>query len=173
MARRHIALVGLPGTGKSTIGRIVAGRLSVSFVDLDAVIVQRQGRSIPDLFVAETEAGFRSMETEALRDALGQIDPAVLSCGGGVVLAEENRSLLMASARTVCLTAPLDVLADRLRRSPSERPLLKGDLSARLAALAAERGPLYREVADLVVDVSGKPADVVELVLSAIGELPT
>jgi shikimate kinase len=173
VARRHLALVGLPGTGKSTIGRIVARRLSIQFVDLDALIVEREGRSIPDLFAADGETGFRDRETEALRDTLGQTDPVLLSCGGGVVLAAENRSLLMESARIVWLTAPLGLLADRLRRSSTERPLLKGDMSARLAALAAEREPLYLEVADLVVDVSGQPAEVVEDVLSAVGERAT
>lgn len=173
VANRHLALVGLPGTGKSTIGRVVARRLSLQLVDLDALIAQRQGRSIPELFAADGEAGFRALETDALRDALGRTDPVLLACGGGVVLAEENRSLLAERALTLWLTAPLDVLADRLRRSPTGRPLLKGDMPTRLAALAAEREPLYRELADLVIDVSGQPADIVEHILSAVGEQAT
>jgi len=146
----------------------VAEGIGAIVVDLDSVIAQSAGRSIPEVFEAEGEAGFRRRETDALRDALASDTPVLVACGGGVVLAPENRVLLTAGAVTVLLTAPLDVLAGRLRHSPNERPLLAGDLDATLAELASRREPLYREVADVVVDVSRRPAEVVAAVLEAL-----
>ena len=151
-----VYLVGMPGSGKSTVGRELAGRLGVPFVDLDAEIEREAGRPIGAIFAEDGEAAFRAMEVAALTKAAVQ-DPAVVACGGGVVLEPANRVTLRATGITVFLHAPVAVLHDRVRPA-SDRPLIhaEGDIER----LLAEREPLYREFAAHVVDASGSPAAV-------------
>jgi shikimate kinase len=159
----HIALVGMPGAGKSTVARRLAARLGRGAVDLDDEIVADAGRDVATIFAEEGEGGFRRRETTTLRTVLGSDDPGlVVACGGGVVLADENRELLAARATTVWLQASLDVLAVRLGGGATRRPLLDGDdrdAGERLAALDAARRDLYDSVADLRVDAGELSAD--------------
>jgi shikimate kinase len=162
LAARTIALVGLSGAGKSTVGPRLAGRLGMPLLDTDALVAAAAGMPVAAIFAARGEAAFRDLEAAALAEALaGQ--PVVLATGGGAVLREASRALLRARAFVVWLDAPDAALLARLRASAEERPLLAGDAAARLAALRAARGPLYAEVAHLAVDTAGlSPAEVVE-----------
>ena len=143
------------GSGKTTVGRILAERLHRPLVDSDAVVEQRTGHTVRELWEAHGEAGYRRLETEALLDALARSEPTVIAAAGGVVLAEVNRDALRGGrAHVVWLRAPVEVLAARATADGSvHRPLLDGDPASKLAALYAPREALYAEVADAVVGV--------------------
>jgi shikimate kinase len=159
-----VYLVGMPGSGKSTVGQELAGRLGVPFVDLDLEIERREGRSITEIFEADGEAGFRALEAKELLDASTH-DPAVIACGGGVVLEPANRITLRNTGTCVFLDVSLDVLESRVRPD-AERPLIRaaGDLER----ILAEREPLYREFAAHVVDGAGAPGDVADAIVEEL-----
>lgn len=150
----HIALVGLMGSGKTTVGRRVAKLLARPFVDADEAFVPRYGRTVADVFDTEGEAGFRRREAELLAELLAVTAPLVLGCGGGVVTVEGNRRRLREpDVHVVWLRADPAFLATRVAAKP-DRPLLAGGEPAEvLGRLHAERAGLYAEVADEVVDV--------------------
>jgi shikimate kinase len=158
--RQSIALVGLSGSGKSTVARLLAERLGWRLCDTDAMIVAGAGRSAAQIFAEEGEASFRALEAAALRQALEHV-PCVVATGGGIVLRADNRALLRTHACVVWLDAPTGELIARLRAHDEERPLLAGDAVARLEALRTARGSLYREVADLRVETSGRDAEAI------------
>lgn len=150
MAVNNVVLVGLMGAGKSTIGRQLSNVLKKEFKDSDHEIVARTGASIPLIFEIEGEEGFRKRET-AMIDELTSRDNVVLATGGGAVLNEENRRMLLERGVVIYLYASIEQLYERTRRDRN-RPLLQtDDPKARLEGLMAERDPLYREVADMVV----------------------
>jgi shikimate kinase len=120
-----VYLVGMPGSGKSTVGAELAGRLGVPFLDLDIEIASEDGRSITEIFAAEGEAGFRAREAKALL-AASMHDPAVIACGGGVVLEPANRVTLRATGEVVFLSVPLEALRARVRPGV-ERPLIRSE----------------------------------------------
>jgi len=145
----------MPGSGKSTIGKAVARRLGLPFVDCDLSIERRVGCSIAEFFERKGEDAFRDLEMETIA-SLVLSGPSVLATGGGIVLRERNRELLRARTRCVYLSAPLELLWERLRRD-RKRPLLQvADPQARLRAMAEERGPLYRETAEFVIETDGR-----------------
>lgn len=162
----NIFLVGLMGAGKSTVGRLLARRLSKRFVDSDQEIEKRNGVTIPVIFEIEGEEGFRRREQEVLVD-LAQEQGLVLSTGGGIVLRPENREVLRNQGFVVYLNARPELLAERTKHDRS-RPLLNvEDPLARLRQLHAVRDPLYREVAHAVVETGrGAPQQVVQAILS-------
>lgn len=166
-----LVVVGPPGAGKSTIGKLLARRLGVAFADTDALIEQRAGRTISEMFTVDGEDAFRALERAVIADALGA-GHGVLALGGGAVLAEETRALLR-EHRVVALDVDL---ADGMRRTgmSTARPLLAGvNPRATFRALLQARAPLYREVATVRVDTSRRsPNQVVALVLSELGESP-
>lgn len=147
-----VVLVGMMGSGKSTVGRRLARRLERPFVDADEELVRRSGRTVREWFEAEGEAGFRAAESELLADLLSAPGPAVIASGGGVVTSEANRRLLADHALVVWLRAGAPYLVSRVTQK-GHRPLLDDDPTATIERLLAERAPLYAEVADLVVDV--------------------
>jgi shikimate kinase len=150
-ASRSIFLVGLMGAGKTTVGRQLARHLRKAFIDADQEIVRRTGVPISTIFEIEGEDGFRAREAQVLED-LSAIDEVVLATGGGVVLRPDNRARLSARGFVIYLCARPRDLHLRTRHDKA-RPLLQaGDPLARLEELFAARDPLYREVADLVVD---------------------
>ena len=154
-AQGPVVLVGLPGTGKSKVGRLLAERLGVDHIDTDALVVEREGRSIADIFATDGEAAFRVMETEAVAEALTH--EAVVSLGGGAAATPAVRNLL--SGRTVVyIDAPHDELVRRTA-SKNHRPLLAQDPSGTLARLRTEREPHYRAVATIVVESGPGPVD--------------
>lgn len=152
----QVALIGLPGSGKSTIGRQLSRRLQLPFWDSDRLIEERLGCSIREYFEREGESRFRDLESEVL-DELTRSKEGVLSTGGGSVLRSENRGYLRQRANVVYLNSSPDDLIRRLRHDRN-RPLLQvSDPLAKLRDLYAERDPLYRETAHLVVD-TGRPS---------------
>lgn len=147
----NIYLVGLMGAGKTTIGRALAKRLGWRFVDSDHEIEARTGVRIPTIFEIEGEAGFRRRETAVLRELTG-LRNIVMATGGGAVIAEENRLLLRENGLVVYLDVSPTQLYERTRHDRN-RPLLQvPNPLQRLQELLAARAPLYREVADVVVD---------------------
>jgi shikimate kinase len=162
----HLVLVGMMGAGKSTVGRILAERLGRPLVDTDQRIEASTGRTVRQIFADEGEAAFRALETQVLRDSLVQSEPSVIAAAGGVVLDPENRRLLVDSdARVVWLCADTALLVDRVRNG-AHRPLLDEDPATVLQRMAETRGDLYREVADVIITVDGRPAsDVADAVL--------
>jgi shikimate kinase len=167
--QEHIALVGLSGSGKSTVAPLVAARRGLGApVDLDRVVERRTGRPVHELFADDGEASFRRLESDALADALAG-PPVVIATGGGVVLDAENRRLLRSGAAVVWLRGSPVHLASRLADTTEARPLLSGDAEFALHRLAEERAALYSEVADVVVDVDGvDPVTVADEVVRAL-----
>ena len=168
MAARPVAvLVGPPGSGKSTVGALLAQRLGVDLRDTDADIVATTGQQIADIFVDQGEAAFRALEREAVRTALAE-HRGVLALGGGAVLDEGNRRLLEGQ-RVVFLDVSLADAARRVGLGTS-RPLLLGNVRGRLKALLDARHPLHLEVATLTVDTSERsPDDVADEIAKTVG----
>jgi len=153
----HLFLYGPPGTGKSTIGKILARHLSLPFVDLDRLIETAAGMSIPQIMEKRGESAFRELESTALKDLLGEKE-SVIALGGGALLREENRAIAEGNGKVVLLTAELPTLLERLQNDSDERPLLAGDLRAKLGSLLAKRSGHYSSFA-LRVDVDDKMAE--------------
>jgi len=146
----NLILVGMMGSGKTTMGRILAKHLDKVFVDSDEEIQHRTGVTIPHIFDVEGEPGFRQRETAAL-EALVQRDDLVLATGGGAVLAAENRAMMRQNGIVIYLKANVHDLWLRTRNDRN-RPLLQtGNLHARLVELLHQRDALYQQVADIVV----------------------
>jgi shikimate kinase len=146
-----LILVGMMGAGKTTVGRLLARRLKRSFYDSDEEIERRCGVRIPVIFDIEGEAGFRVRETQVIAE-LCALDNAVLATGGGAVLAEENRRIIAARGIVVYLHARPPHLWQRVRHDRNRPLLATAGPQKKLEEFYAERDPLYREVADLVVD---------------------
>jgi shikimate kinase len=152
----NVALVGLPGSGKSTVGRQLARRFNLVFVDSDTCIEQRIGCSIREFFERDGEDRFRDIEAEEI-DSLTQKAGCVLSTGGGSVLRAENRKHLRERCQVVYLRSSPDEVFRRLRHDRN-RPLLQvGDPLTKLRDLYAVRDPLYRETAHFVIE-TGRPS---------------
>jgi shikimate kinase len=170
MAGDNIYLVGMMGAGKTTLGRALAQRLRREFVDSDRVLVERTGVPVATIFEIEGEDGFRRRESSLLAELCTR-GQCVVATGGGVVLSEENRGLMRASGTVVYLRARVESLWERTRHDSSRPLLATPDPKARLAEILAERDPLYREAAHLVVDTGAQSATaLVNRVVLALGE---
>jgi shikimate kinase len=146
-------LVGLMGSGKSTVGPLVAARLGLPFIDLDAEVASAAGRSVAEVFAAEGEVGFRRREAAALATVAGKA--AVVACGGGVAVDADNVARMRAGGRVIWLEAAPRLLAARVGRGEG-RPLLgAGRVARRLRRLRAERGAAYAAAADRRVATDG------------------
>jgi shikimate kinase len=160
-----VVLVGMMGSGKTSVGRALASRLSRPFADSDELIEARTGQTVKQIFAERGEAAFRAEESAVLEEALSSPTPAVIAAAGGAVLDPVNRRLIRAAARSglvVWLRADPAVLAERVVPSVAaggHRPLLEDDPAGALARLDAVRRPLYEEVAGTAVDVDIRSVD--------------
>lgn len=151
----NIFLVGLMGSGKTTIGRSLAKKLNLRFLDADQEIETRTGASIPLIFEIEGEASFRQREADVIRDLTAQ-QGIVLATGGGAVLNETSRQLLRERGTVIYLRASVASILQRTSHDKN-RPLLKtADPRAKIEALSRERAPLYQEVAHIIIE-TGRP----------------
>jgi len=150
-----VAIVGYMGSGKSTLGCLLARALSLEFADLDRAVVKSAGKGIPEIFAQHGEKHFRDLEHKALLQALDGGTPSVVACGGGIVVRPDNRTLLR-DVTTVFLREDMDVLYQRTR-GPG-RPL-RAASREEFGLRYAERLPLYREVADIEVEADGRPPE--------------
>ncbi len=169
-----LSLVGLPGSGKSTVGRSLARRLHIPFVDSDHLIEEQLGCSIKDYFAREGEAAFRAMEVRVIGELTSQGEARVISTGGGAVLRMENRDVLWQRTIVIYLSATPEELLRRVRHD-GQRPLLQvADPLAKLRELHAQRDPLYREIATLIVETNRHSASSLAGVIARqLDELPS
>lgn len=154
----RILLIGMMGSGKTSVGRQLAARLGWAQIDSDQQVEQATGRTVAEIFATDGEAAFRRQEREALAGALAREVPAVVSVAGGAVLDPDNRRAIAGAGTVVWLRAGLDTLTRRVGDGTT-RPLLAGDPAGVLARLLPEREPLYAGLADLVLDVDGRQPD--------------
>ena len=171
MKKRSIYLTGFMGSGKSTVGRLLAARLGWPFIDLEEMIVKEAGRSISEIFQELGEDAFRSMESEAVKRHTGKA--GVYALGGGAVISGRNRELLLSTGTVVYLRAAPETLFRRLEKETGKRPLLQGDEDLRetICRSLTRRKPFY-ESAHWIVDTDGMTAEQVveELVNRRGGE---
>lgn len=154
---RNIVITGFMGTGKTTVGQLVADRLGRPFIDTDAEIVHRMGMSVPEIFAKEGEAGFRHIERRLCR-FLSAGRGLVIATGGGMLVDAGNRDVMLASGVVVCLTATPEAILERLKDENDERPLLRGDWRA----LLEQRRAAYAAI-PIQIDTTGKtPAQVAQ-----------
>lgn len=166
----RLFLVGFMGAGKSTVGRIVADKLAMPFVDLDERIVARTGSSIPDIFDSSGEPEFRRLESAELSAVSGERD-AIVACGGGVVLSDENRRLMKQNGVVAYLTVTPEQALARMGGAHS-RPLLAGKSGEVATSLLEARRSLYESASDIVLDtVARSPEDVADAVVAALSAM--
>ncbi len=165
---RHLVLIGLMATGKTTVGALVARELDRPLVDSDAQIEARTGRTVREIWRTDGEATFRDLESAALAAALDDTEPCVVAAAGGVVLRPVNRDRLRRDdVEVVWLRADPATLLARIEASgDTHRPLLDEDPGGMLELMATDRTPLYESVADRIVDVDDRsPVEVAGAVL--------
>ena len=191
-----IALTGFMGSGKTTVGKVLADFLGCPLMDLDDLVVKKAGKSIPDIFVQDGEPAFRELEAQILRKTVAKYaeSTAVLALGGGAVLSPASAALLHEKTVCIYLRATLDTLLERLAGETAGRPLLQeipdqvgddggsvvmpgpgssvmpGPDRASVAARLAFREPLYEKTAHVIVDTDGLSPDEVadEIIISAL-----
>jgi shikimate kinase len=170
-----IVLVGLMGTGKSTIARLLSSRLGLDCLDTDKLVEERTGRSVREIFEQSGEQAFRDIESQVVIECLNRGIPTVVAGAGGIVLRSENRQAIDKARNSgrvtvVWLHARPDVLTSRTKTG-THRPLLDEDRVGTLERLSEERGALYASVADVIIDVSDRSAEsTVELLIDALDE---
>ena len=163
-----IALTGFMGSGKTSVGRLVADALGCPFLDLDEIIVKKAGRSIPEIFQADGEKGFRRLEKDALEKTVAKYaeNTAVLALGGGTVTVPGAVKLLQEKTLCIYLEADIDTLIAHLQGQTEGRPLADENMAARLA----QREPLYREAAHVTIETAGlTPEEITdEIIISCL-----
>ena len=164
-----IVLVGVPGAGKTTVGKLLAKNLGMNFFDSDQVIESRAGKSVSDIFTQDGEPAFRKLEHDVIVELLDS-NNVVLALGGGSLGNDETRAKVK-DATTVWLVAGLAQAVDRVGMNRN-RPLLLGNVRGQLADLMAAREPFYKEVAAIAVDTSKLiPSEVVTEIVSELGKI--
>ena len=183
-----VTLTGFMGSGKTTVGKVLADFLGCPFLDLDDLVVKKAGKSIPEIFEQDGEPAFRELEARLLSQTVGKYaeSPAVLALGGGAILAPASAALLREKTVCIYLRATLDTLLARLAGETAGRPLLQeipgqarndggsvvkpGPDRASVAARLAAREPLYEETAHVIIDTDGLSPDEVadEIIITAL-----
>ncbi len=152
--KTNIALIGFMGVGKTAVGKVLAEKLGRSFVELDSLIEQKAGKSIPDIFQQDGETAFRELEIEVTKE-VSKDKNLVIACGGGIVLNKINIDRLRENARMVYLTASPGVILKRVANEEGQRPLLKVDnLTLTIRELLDFRKPFYERAADIIINTS-------------------
>ena len=163
-----ITLTGFMGSGKTTVGKVLADFLGCPFMDLDDLIVKKAGKSIPEIFAQDGEPAFRQLEARLLRQTVEKYteNTVVLALGGGAVTAPASASLLHEKTVCIYLRATLETLRARLESETAGRPLADASLADRLAA----REPLYEQTAHVIIDTDGLSPDEVadEIIISSL-----
>ena len=163
-----ITLTGFMGSGKTTVGKVLADFLGCPFMDLDDLIVKKAGKSIPEIFAEDGEAAFRQLEARLLRQTGANYteNTVVLALGGGAVTAPASAALLREKTVCIYLRATLETLQSRLEGETAGRPLADASLADRLAA----REPLYEQTAHVIIDTDGLSPDEVadEIIISSL-----
>lgn len=168
MEFRNIVLVGLMGTGKSTVGSALAERLGWTFIDTDEQVEAAEGMSISDLFAERGEAGFRLAETAMIKQTM-EGERQVVSTGGGAVLKAENCEAMRRGGLVVALTASEETIIERVRHDRT-RPLVQGNVAERVRHLMETRRHAY-DFADLKIDTTGvRVEEIVERIVARMGE---
>ena len=152
--KTNIALIGFMGVGKTAVGKALAEKLGRKFVELDLLIEQRVGKSIPEIFQQEGEIAFRELEMRVTEEVASK-KKAIIACGGGIVLNKINIDRLRQQSRMVYLTASPEVILRRVSGKSGERPLLKtAGRELNIRELLAFRKPFYERAADIKIDTS-------------------
>ena len=154
----NIMLIGFMGTGKSTIAEKLKQQLKVEQIEMDALIAEEAGMSIPDIFEKFGEAHFRDLETRML-EKFKEKRPVVVSCGGGVVLRDENIEIMKGQGKIVLLTATPQTIYERVKNN-NDRPVLNGNMNVEyIGNLLEKRKARYEMAADIVIATDGKNVD--------------
>lgn len=161
----HVWLIGMMGSGKSTVGRLVAERLDRPFYDTDQLVALAGDASIPEIFTEEGESGFRERETGIAGD-VASLPSGIVATGGGIILDPDNVATMQRSGTIVYLSVDVEILSRRLG-DDGDRPLLAGDRHERLRTIAAERAERYRSAADVIVDAT-RPVEEVAAEVEAV-----
>jgi shikimate kinase len=169
--KTSIALIGFMGTGKTAVGKLLAVKLGKEFIELDALIEKRAGRSIPEIFRRDGEAAFRELEIEVTKDVAGRKN-AVIACGGGIVLNKINIDRLRRECVIVCLTASPLVILKRTSADEDGRPLLAvDDRLKQVKDLLEFRRPYYERSADITINTSRlKPETIIDRIIEKLRE---
>ena len=169
--KSSVALIGFMGTGKTAVGRALAKELGKRFIELDPLIEQKAGKSIPDIFQEDGEIAFRELEIAVTKEAAGEKD-AVIACGGGVVLNKVNIDRLKKEAVIVYLTASPKAILRRTLHDDEERPLLKvANPTQTIRELSRFRQPFYKRAAEITVNTSRLSIDsVVNQIITRLKE---
>lgn len=169
--KQHIYLIGFMGTGKTTISHKLQEMTGAKEVDMDAWIVEKNDMTINDMFDKFGETYFRDRETDAVREIAGTA-PAIVSCGGGAVLRQENTQMMKNGGRIVLLTATPETVYERVKNS-TDRPLLNGHMNVEyIASMMEKRRELYAGACDISVATDGKtPSQIAEEILKTTSEV--
>ena len=152
--KTSIALIGFMGTGKTVVGKALAERLGKGFIELDALIERKTGKTIPEIFQQDGEIGFRELEIEVTKEVSGKKN-VVIACGGGIVLNKINIDRLRKECLITYLTASPEVILKRTATDASERPLLNAaNKTLTVEELLRFRKPFYERAADITIDTS-------------------
>ncbi|VGO16014.1 Shikimate kinase [Pontiella desulfatans] len=152
---KNIVLVGFMGSGKTTVGKLIAEKTGMPLLDMDSMIEERAGKSINEIFADDGEARFREYERELAKE-LAAMEGQIISTGGGIVLNPENIADFEKTGLVVCLLADAETVLDRVKHDTS-RPLLAGDKEAKILQILETRKPLYESIKHRI-DTSGRPS---------------